>query len=79
MQKRFAPKVVLQMEFQGSMGKMLLIVAAGCVIGVSMGDVYKRQPLKDVKVVILGQDPYHNFNQAHGLCFSVKKGVQRCV
>ena len=26
--------------------------------------------------MILGQDPYHNFNQAHGLCFSVKKGVQ---
>ncbi|MCI8991575.1 MAG: uracil-DNA glycosylase [Eubacterium sp.] len=28
-------------------------------------------PLKDVKVVILGQDPYHEVNQAHGLCFSV--------
>ena len=27
--------------------------------------------LKDIKVVILGQDPYHNFNQANGLCFSV--------
>ena len=32
-------------------------------------------PLKDVKVLILGQDPYHNVGQAHGLCFSVKKGV----
>lgn len=32
-------------------------------------------PLKDVKVVILGQDPYHNVGQAHGLCFSVQKGV----
>lgn len=32
-------------------------------------------PLKSVKVVILGQDPYHNVGQAHGLCFSVKKGV----
>lgn len=31
---------------------------------------------KDVKVVILGQDPYHSFNQAHGLCFSVNKGVK---
>lgn len=30
---------------------------------------------RDVKVVILGQDPYHGENQAHGLCFSVKKGV----
>lgn len=32
-------------------------------------------PLNEVKVVILGQDPYHNDGQAHGLCFSVKKGV----
>ncbi len=31
---------------------------------------------KDVKVVILGQDPYHGPNQAHGLSFSVKPGVQ---
>ena len=29
-------------------------------------------PLSEVKVVIIGQDPYHNVNQAHGLCFSVK-------
>ena len=33
-------------------------------------------PLKDVKVLILGQDPYHNVGQAHGLCFSVQKGVE---
>ncbi|MCQ2513077.1 MAG: uracil-DNA glycosylase [Lachnospiraceae bacterium] len=33
-------------------------------------------PLSKVKVVILGQDPYHNVGQAHGLCFSVKKGVE---
>eukprot|EP00158_Paraphelidium_tribonemae_P001107 Partr_v1_DN23985_c0_g1_i3_m49077 putative Excises uracil residues from the DNA which can arise as a result of misincorporation of dUMP residues by DNA polymerase or due to deamination of cytosine (By similarity) len=31
--------------------------------------------IDDVKVVIIGQDPYHNHNQAHGLCFSVRKGV----
>lgn len=29
-------------------------------------------PFENVKVVIIGQDPYHNFNQAHGLAFSVK-------
>lgn len=29
-------------------------------------------PLSEVKVVIIGQDPYHNIGQAHGLCFSVK-------
>jgi uracil-DNA glycosylase len=33
-------------------------------------------PLDKVRVVILGQDPYHGPNQAHGLCFSVKDGVR---
>ncbi len=33
-------------------------------------------PFHQVKVVILGQDPYHGPNQAHGLCFSVKPGVK---
>ena len=32
-------------------------------------------PYDDVKVVILGQDPYHGAGQAHGLCFSVRPGV----
>lgn len=32
-------------------------------------------PVSNVKVVILGQDPYHGPGQAHGLCFSVQKGV----
>lgn len=32
-------------------------------------------PLKNVKVVIIGQDPYHEPGQAHGLCFSVQSGV----
>jgi uracil-DNA glycosylase len=34
-------------------------------------------PLESVKVVILGQDPYHGPDQAHGLCFSVKPGIAR--
>lgn len=33
-------------------------------------------PLDEVRVVILGQDPYHGAGQAHGLCFSVKPGVR---
>jgi uracil-DNA glycosylase len=33
-------------------------------------------PLEEVRVVILGQDPYHGLGQAHGLCFSVQPGVQ---
>ena len=32
-------------------------------------------PIEDVRVVIIGQDPYHGPNQAHGLCFSVQRGV----
>ena len=35
----------------------------------------KYTPFEDVKVVIIGQDPYHGPNQAHGLCFSVQDGV----
>ena len=33
-------------------------------------------PLNEVKVVIIGQDPYHEEGQAHGLCFSVKPGTE---
>lgn len=33
-------------------------------------------PLSEVKVVIIGQDPYHESGQAHGLCFSVKPGIK---
>jgi uracil-DNA glycosylase len=37
----------------------------------------KETPLREVKVVILGQDPYHRLGQAEGLAFSVAKGVQK--
>ncbi len=36
----------------------------------------KFTPPEDLKVVILGQDPYHEFGQGHGLCFSVRDGVK---
>ena len=36
---------------------------------------FRECPFASVRAVILGQDPYHNVGQAHGLCFSVKKGV----
>ena len=35
----------------------------------------KYTSFEDTKVVIIGQDPYHGYGQAHGLCFSVKEGV----
>ncbi len=37
---------------------------------------FDATPLMDVKVVIFGQDPYHDVGQAHGLCFSVQPGVK---
>lgn len=43
------------------------------------GDIFNAfhlTPIEKVKVVIIGQDPYHNPGQAHGLCFSVKPGVE---
>ena len=39
-------------------------------------NAFHLTPLADVKVVIIGQDPYHNYNQAHGLCFSVRPSVE---
>ena len=39
-------------------------------------NAFNKTCLKDLKVVILGQDPYHGPNQAHGLCFSVPTGVK---
>ena len=40
-------------------------------------EAFNLTPFENVKVVILGQDPYHGPNQAHGLSFSVKKGVKQ--
>ena len=43
-----------------------------------MHDIFnalKYTSFENTKVVIIGQDPYHGYGQAHGLCFSVKKGV----
>ncbi|EGG95248.1 Uracil-DNA glycosylase [gamma proteobacterium IMCC1989] len=42
----------------------------------SIFNAFKATPFNDVKVVVLGQDPYHGIGQAHGLSFSVPKGVR---
>ena len=49
------------------------------VIYPPMNDIWnalKSTSYSDVKAVILGQDPYHGPGQAHGMCFSVRKGVE---
>ncbi|PCI92655.1 uracil-DNA glycosylase [Candidatus Aerophobetes bacterium] len=38
-------------------------------------NAFSKTPFEKVKIVIMGQDPYHGKGQAHGLCFSVKKGI----
>ncbi|MBC7850138.1 MAG: uracil-DNA glycosylase [Chitinophagaceae bacterium] len=43
--------------------------------GQLMFNAFNTTPFDDVKVVLLGQDPYHGQGQAHGLCFSVQTGV----
>jgi uracil-DNA glycosylase len=44
--------------------------------GALIFNAFNTTPFENVKVVILGQDPYHGPGQAHGLCFSVSNGVQ---
>ena len=59
--------------------QFLLEEYANRTIYPSMVNVYnalRLTPYHNVKAVILGQDPYHGPGQAHGLCFSVQKGVQ---
>ncbi|HMW67027.1 MAG TPA: uracil-DNA glycosylase [Chitinophagaceae bacterium] len=43
--------------------------------GAFIFNAFNSTPIDQVKVVILGQDPYHGAGQAHGLCFSVQTGV----
>uniref|UniRef100_A0A914KNK6 Uracil-DNA glycosylase n=1 Tax=Meloidogyne incognita TaxID=6306 RepID=A0A914KNK6_MELIC len=38
-------------------------------------NAFNLTPFNEIKVVLLGQDPYHNLSQAHGLCFSVPQGT----
>ncbi len=76
-------KAVLQEEFQQpyfSAIKSFLVdeKKKGKVIyppGSQIFNAFDSTPFQDVKVVILGQDPYHNPGQAHGLSFSVPMGV----
>lgn len=65
--------------FQQLMARIDAERAAGKVIYPPASEVFNAftlTPLDNVKVVILGQDPYHGPGQAHGLCFSVQSGVK---
>lgn len=65
--------------FQQLMARVDAERMAGKAIYPPASDVFNAltlTPLEDVKVVILGQDPYHGPGQAHGLCFSVLPGIK---
>lgn len=65
-------------EYYQELRKFLAYEYQHYTIYPNMYDIFnalKTTSYSDVKVVILGQDPYHGPNQAHGMCFSVKKGV----
>ena len=67
-------------EYYKGLREFLISEYKSKIIFPSMHDIFnslKFTPYQDVKAVILGQDPYHEPNQAHGLCFSVKKGVPK--
>lgn len=74
---------LLKDEFQKEYYRKLRAVLANeyktQTIYPDMYDIFnalKYTSYSDVKAVIIGQDPYHGEGQAHGLCFSVKKGVE---
>ena len=43
--------------------------------GSQIFNAFDSCPINELKVVLIGQDPYHGANQANGLCFSVNKGI----
>ncbi len=67
--KDYFPQIPLHIKIEKSQGKT--IYPPGSLIF----NAFNTTPFDKVKVVILGQDPYHGQGQAHGLCFSVQNGV----
>jgi uracil-DNA glycosylase len=67
--KPYFEQIALHIKTEKSQGK--IIYPPGSFIF----NAFNTTPFDKVKVVILGQDPYHGPGQAHGLCFSVQNGV----
>lgn len=67
--KPYFQQVVLHIKTEKSQGKVIYPP------GPYIFNAFNSTPFDNVKVVILGQDPYHGPGQAHGLCFSVQNGV----
>jgi uracil-DNA glycosylase len=67
--KTYFQQIAFHIKTEKSQGK--IIYPPGSLIF----NAFNTTPFDKVKVVILGQDPYHGPGQAHGLCFSVQNGV----
>ncbi len=68
-EKPYFQQIPLHLKTEKSQGKT--IYPPGSLIF----NAFNTTPVNNVKVVIIGQDPYHGPGQAHGLCFSVQNGV----
>ncbi len=68
--KPYFEKIVLFLKNEKNAGKVIYPP------GKQIFNAFEFTPFDKVKVVIIGQDPYHNPGQAHGLCFSVADGIQ---
>ncbi len=72
-------KEEFQKEYYLELRRFLKAEYATHTVYPNMYDIFnalKMTAYEDVKVVILGQDPYHGPGQAHGLCFSVQQGIE---
>lgn len=67
--KSYFQQIVLHLKTEKSQSKIIYPP------GPFIFNAFNTTPFDKVKVVILGQDPYHGPGQAHGLCFSVQKGI----
>ncbi|WP_346318161.1 uracil-DNA glycosylase [Chitinophaga sp. YIM B06452] len=69
-QKSYFEQIVMFLKHEKALGKTIYPQ------GSQIFNAFDKTPFDNVRVVILGQDPYHGPGQAHGLCFSVQKGVK---
>lgn len=67
--KPYFQQIILHLKTEKAQGKVIY-PPGGFIF-----NAFNTTPLSRVKVVVLGQDPYHGPGQAHGLCFSVQQGV----
>ncbi|MBK7427889.1 MAG: uracil-DNA glycosylase [Saprospiraceae bacterium] len=68
--KQYFSNIVSQLKSEKAAGKIIYPP------GPLLFNAFEKTPFDNVKVIIIGQDPYHNPGQAMGLCFSVPKGIK---